>query len=199
MTKESSNPIYKITWLAFQAIAAFCVTFFTFSILSIAVILVVGVVGLVLVALGSLITFLHAPYFGTFMLIAGVFLFIIVAIIGLVILTLMFAFAISFVSLLISLLVDAIFRHDGIKSWLLHLLAYAFSGALAGIPFGLLGLAAVWGMGQMFQQLQSYSLPAMIVVMALSILAGIFSVNVSGITMGALTKVRDSFLKPRSA
>jgi hypothetical protein len=97
------------------------------------------------------------------------------------------------------LLVDAIFSHDGIKSWLLYLLAYGFSGALTGIPFGLLGLAAVWGMGQMFQQLQPYSLPAMIVVMALSILTGIFSVNMSGITMGAMTKVRELFLKPRSA
>ena len=198
MTNELSKLILKTIWLTFQFIVAISITFLGVSVIPLAVIFLVGALGLLSIALGGVIVFLHSPTITAMILIVVAFICGIATIVIAIILTLVFAMTMSFISLFVSLIINTIFNNKGIKSWLIHLVAYSFSGTLTGIPFSMLGLALTWGLTQIFQQIQPYSTPIMLSLIALCIVAGIFSVNVSGITMGTMTKIRDFLLKLRS-
>jgi len=198
MKNELPNIIGKTIWLAFQCITAISITFLAVSIIPLVLIFLVGALGLLCITLGGVIVFWHSPTIGAVSLIVVAFLCGVAAIVIAIILTLAFAITISFVSLFVSLFVNMIFNDKGIKSWLMHLVAYSFFGTLTGIPFSLLGLATIWGLAQIFQQIQPYSTPVMFSLITLCVIAGIFSVNISGITMSTMTKIRDFFLKLRS-
>lgn len=194
-TKELLNLTGKIIWLAFQAFTAFSVTFFAILLIPLVVILFVGVLGLLSIGLGGVIAFWHSPFIGTIILIAVAFICAIAAIVIAIVLTIAFALAMSFVALLVSALVDEILKHKGVTSWAFYFIAGSFAGALSGIPFGLLGLAAIWGLMQLFPQLQPYSTPTMIVIMAIFCFSGILAADVCGVTLGAMAKLRELLRK----
>jgi hypothetical protein len=182
--------IRDVIWPTFQFILAVSITVLVLSVIPVFIILLTGFVGLAFATQISFMVILNSPFYGSaiaILIFAGV---IAATVIAIALLILVLILTVSFTVLPISLIVQTILRRKETKSWLMHITIYSFSGALTGIVLGSLVLLITWANLQESQ----YSALAMFSVMTVSILSGILSVNICGITLVTTEKVRDFFL-----
>ena len=163
----------------------------TVLVLSVIPILIVTIIGLVAMALASFMTIMLTCCGGEPMegFMAGMLFLVgsgLATIVAIALVILLIIFAVALISLPTSLLVQTVLHRKEIKSWLMYLTTYSFAGGLAGILLGLLALLTTW---KDLKEFQYFGL-ATFGIMIFSILFGILSVNICGITLSTTKKAQ---------
>ncbi len=166
------------------------VTVLVLSVIPIFIIVLVGILGIISAAMITVMLMLNTPING-FLL--GILFFIIViflTVISIALLISVLILVITLTALPISLIIQKELRQKEIKSWFVHLVAYIFSGGLTGLIFGTAITLATWAN---LKELQ-YSVLATISIIVFSVLFGVLSVNICGITLSTTRKFQNFFL-----